>query len=66
MVSEVNPVVFFSGVGGMVFLLVPIIVNQAIELMTVLPEVLASWQAHFPFSFPEISSMISNNMEGDG
>ncbi|HET8905052.1 MAG TPA: AI-2E family transporter [Saccharospirillum sp.] len=59
-------VVFFSGVGGMVFLLFPIIVNQAIELMTVLPDVLASWQAHFSFSFPEISSMISNNMEGDG
>lgn len=59
-------VVFFSGVGGMVFLLVPIIVKQAIQLMTVMPDVLASWQAHFSFSFPEISSMISNNMDGNG
>lgn len=57
--------VFFVSVGAMVFLLVPIVVEQAIQLMRVLPDVLASWQAHFSFNFPELSSMISSNMEGN-
>lgn len=58
--------VFFVSVGAMVFLLVPIVVDQAIQLMRVLPDVLASWQAHFSFNFPELSSMISSNMDGNG
>lgn len=57
-------VVFFTGIGGLIFLIVPILVNQAIQLMTVLPDLLASWQSHFSFTFPEISSMIATNMEG--
>ncbi|MEX0624201.1 AI-2E family transporter [Saccharospirillum sp.] len=59
-------VAFFTGVGSLFFLLVPIVVNQVIQLLTVLPDLLASWQAHFSFSFPEISSMISSNIESNG
>lgn len=56
-------VVFFASIGGLIFLIVPILVSQAIQLMTVLPDLLASWQSHFSFTFPELSSMIADNME---
>ncbi|QEW07522.1 AI-2E family transporter [Nitrincola iocasae] len=55
--------VFFVIIGGLILLLVPILVSQAVQLMKVLPELLASWQSHFSFNFPELSSMISNEME---
>ncbi len=58
--------IFFMGFGGLIFLLVPVLVSQAIELMTVLPETLASWQAHFSYYFPELTKMISSRMESDG
>jgi len=56
-------VVFFASIIGLIFLIVPILVSQAIQLMTVLPDLLASWQSHFSFSFPELSSMIADNMQ---
>ncbi|WP_148255578.1 AI-2E family transporter [Aidingimonas lacisalsi] len=56
-------VAFFVGIGGLIFLLVPILVSQAIQLMTVLPDALASFQTHFSTHFPELSSMISTSME---
>ncbi|KGK43390.1 hypothetical protein LH51_00280 [Nitrincola sp. A-D6] len=59
-------VVFFTSIAGLIFLIVPIMVNQAIQLMTVLPELLASWQSHFSFNFPQLSSMISTNLENNG
>ncbi|SFX28966.1 AI-2E family transporter [Marinospirillum alkaliphilum] len=59
-------VAFFLGVGGLMLLLVPILVSQAVQLLTALPDQLASWQAHFSSSFPEISSMISSNIESNG
>lgn len=59
-------VIFFVGIGGLLFLLVPILVSQAVQLMTVLPETLASWQAHFSSHFPQLSTMISSTMESNG
>ncbi|GGY08545.1 AI-2E family transporter [Litchfieldella qijiaojingensis] len=56
-------VVFFVGIGGLIYLLVPILVRQAVQLMTVLPDTLASWQEHFSTHFPGLSSMISTRME---
>ncbi|WP_168016790.1 AI-2E family transporter [Halomonas salinarum] len=59
-------VVFFVGIGGLIFLLVPILVSQVVQLMTVLPDALASFQAHFSAHFPGLSSMISTSMESSG
>lgn len=64
-------VVFIFAISGVFFLLVPIVVNQIVQLMTVLPGLLENWQARFSFQFPEISSMISSSVEssmenGDG
>ncbi len=58
--------VFFAGIGGLIFLLVPILVSQIVQLMTVLPDTLASWQEYFSYHFPTLSSMISNSMESNG
>ncbi len=58
--------VFFVCIGGLVFLLIPILVSQIVQLMTVLPETLASWQDYFSFYFPELSSMVANSMENNG
>lgn len=57
-------VVFFLSIGGLVFVLVPTVVSQAVELMTVLPRKLTSWQEHFSIYFPDLSAMISSSMEG--
>lgn len=64
-------VVFLFAISGIFFLLVPIVVNQIVQLMTVLPGLLENWQARFSFQFPEISSMISSSVgsemgNGDG
>jgi predicted PurR-regulated permease PerM len=59
-------VVFFVAIGGLMLLLVPVLVNQFIGLMTVLPETLASWQAYFISHFPRLSEMVSNRMESNG
>ncbi|WP_255416748.1 AI-2E family transporter [Thiohalobacter thiocyanaticus] len=58
--------VFFVGISGLIFLLVPILVSQTVQLMTVLPDILASWQAHFSYQFPELTAMISTRMESSG
>ncbi len=57
---------FLVGICGLIFLLVPILVSQAVQLMTVLPDILASWQSRFSDHFPELSSMISTSMESSG
>ena len=57
---------FFVAIGGLVFVLVPILVSQTVQLMTVLPETLASWQSHFSYHFPQLSSMITTRMESSG
>ncbi|MFL1467569.1 AI-2E family transporter [Marinobacter sp. HN1S83] len=58
---------FFASIGGLIFLLVPTLVSQIVQLMTVLPNTLANWQEHFSIYFPELSAMISSSMEnGDG
>ncbi|WP_209316417.1 AI-2E family transporter [Halomonas salinarum] len=59
-------VLFFVGIGGLVFLLFPILASQVVQLMTVLPDALASMQAHFSTHFPGLSSMISSRMETGG
>ncbi len=56
-------VAFVLGIGGLIFLLVPIVVSQVVQLMTVLPDILASWQARFSFQFPELSSFITKSIE---
>ncbi|WP_375056073.1 AI-2E family transporter [Zobellella sp. DQSA1] len=56
-------VVFFMAIGGLIFLLVPTLVSQVVQLMTVLPDTLASWQERFSAHFPGLSSMISSRME---
>lgn len=58
--------IFFAGIGVMIYLLVPIVVSQAVQLMTVLPETVASWEAHFSYHFPELNTMISERMESNG
>lgn len=57
-------VVFFVGIGGLIFLIVPILVSQTIQLITLMPEIVASWQAHLYTQFPELSSMIATSTEG--
>lgn len=59
-------VVFFAGIGGLIYLLVPTLVSQIVQLMTVLPDTLASWQARFSLHFPGLSSMISTSMVSSG
>lgn len=59
-------VVFFVAIGGLIFLLVPTVVSQAVQLMTVLPDILANWQERFSSHFPELSAMISSRMENGG
>ncbi len=59
-------VVLLVGIGGLIFLLVPILVSQMIQLMTVLPDILASWQDRFSSHFPELSAMISTEMKSSG
>lgn len=59
-------VVFFVGIAGLIYLLVPLLVSQTVQLMTILPDALASWEAHFSTHFPGLSSMISTSMESSG
>lgn len=59
-------VVLLAGIGGLILLLVPAVVSQIVQLMTVLPDILVSWQARFSSHFPEISAMISAKMENSG
>ncbi|MGM0450713.1 MAG: AI-2E family transporter [Pseudomonadota bacterium] len=59
-------VVFFAGIGGLLALLVPPLISQIVQLMAVLPDTLASWQAYFSSHFPELSAMIASSMESNG
>jgi predicted PurR-regulated permease PerM len=59
-------VVFLAGIGGLLWFLVPTLVSQIVQLMTVLPETLAGWQKHFSSHFPGLSSMIFARMENTG
>ncbi|WP_409522992.1 AI-2E family transporter [Nitrincola sp. MINF-07-Sa-05] len=58
--------VFCVVIGGLIILLVPTLVSQAVQLITVLPETLASWQESFSSRFPELSAMLSSMMESNG
>lgn len=57
---------FFVGIGTLVFVLVPILVSQAVQLMTILPDLLARWQTHFSAHFPALSSMVFSGTENSG
>ncbi|WP_111641838.1 AI-2E family transporter [Marinimicrobium alkaliphilum] len=57
--------VFFASFGGLIVLLVPTVISQAGQLMTVLPETLANWQERFSFTFPQLSAMIESRMESN-
>ncbi|GGY65950.1 AI-2E family transporter [Marinobacter zhanjiangensis] len=59
-------VTFFLAIGGLVYLLVPTLVNQITQLMAVLPDTLARWQEHFSLNFPELNAMISSRLENKG
>ncbi|WP_088329232.1 AI-2E family transporter [Lacimicrobium sp. SS2-24] len=56
-------VIFFVGISGLIFLLVPVLVSQIIQLMTVLPETLANWQEHFSIYFPQLSAIITSGVQ---
>lgn len=58
-------VIFFAGLSALLVLLVPTLVGQIVELMTILPERLARWEEHFSFYFPEVRAMIPTNIETD-
>jgi predicted PurR-regulated permease PerM len=58
--------IFLVAIGGLIFLLVPILVSQIIQLVTVLPETLANWQDHFSYYYPDLSAMISSRLENNG
>lgn len=58
-------VIFSLAIGVLVFLIVPVLVKQFVQLMTILPGTLASWQDYFSLHFPELSSMISTRMESN-
>ncbi len=58
--------VFVLSIVGLLFLLVPIVASQAVQLMTVLPETLARWQELFAYHFPQLNSMIIARMENSG
>ena len=58
--------VFFGGIGGLILLLIPTLVSQIVELMTLVPQTLANWQEHFSVYFPELTAMVSATMEGNG
>ncbi|WP_333607217.1 AI-2E family transporter [Arsukibacterium sp.] len=55
---------FFVGISSLFVFLVPMMVNQALQLMTTLPDTLAHWQQVFSSNFPEISKMLADNMPG--
>ena len=59
-------VVLLVGVGGLILPLVAILVSQAVQLLTVLPDILASWQSLLSHHFPELGAMISSRMENSG
>lgn len=59
-------VLLVAAVGVLIFFLVPIVVGQVVQLMTVLPDALARWEGRFSYHFPELSSMISARMESSG
>lgn len=56
-------VAFFVGMGTFIIVLVPTLIGEIVELMTVLPETLTRWQEHFFHYFPELSRMISSGLE---
>lgn len=56
---------FFVSIGGLILLIVPTLVSQAAQLMTTLPDALASWKADFSAHFPQLSAMISTGMKNN-
>jgi len=57
---------FFGGFGGLILLLIPTLLGQIVELMTLIPQTLANWQEHFSIYFPELTAMVSASMESNG
>lgn len=53
---------FFIAISSLFVFLVPIMVNQALQLMTTLPDSLTHWQHVFSSNFPEISKIIADTM----
>lgn len=53
---------FFVSIFTLIALLVPVVVSQAVQLMTVIPEVLLSWESYLDFHYPEVSAIISERM----
>lgn len=59
-------VAFTLGVSALFFLLVPTLVSQAVKLIAVLPETIASWRDGLSAYFPELSTRISSRVENGG
>ncbi|TCO74470.1 AI-2E family transporter [Chromatocurvus halotolerans] len=57
--------VFFFSIFSLIALLVPVLVSQAVQLMTVIPEVLLSWQSYLEFHYPEVSDVLAERLTGD-
>ncbi|MBZ2168102.1 AI-2E family transporter [Marinobacter sp. F4216] len=55
--------VFFGGIGALVLILLPTLISQLVELMTLVPQTLAGWEEHFSIYFPELTSMVSDTMQ---
>lgn len=59
--------VVLAGIGGLIFLLVPLLVGQVVQLLTALPEALARWDEYLSVHFPQASAILSERMDsGDG
>lgn len=59
-------VVFFVSIDGLLLLLLPTLISQVVQLMTLAPDTLMGWQESFSAHFPELSAMISTSMESNG
>lgn len=59
-------IAFFGGIGSLMLILVPTLMSQLVELMTLVPQTLASWQEYFSVYFPELTAMVSASVESSG
>lgn len=57
---------FVLGIAAILALLVPLVLSQTVQLMTVVPELLLSAQEHLEFYYPEVSAMVFGNQEDGG
>lgn len=54
---------FFAALVGFAFLVVPMVVDQAAELVDAVPKILANWQETMGRYFPDLSATLSGRLE---